>query len=130
MITDLEVLDETYTHSAARSEAVNHPEDYIVEHCYMSSGKPVDVLLDVDMSIIGDVIDSFGKKISWHGKPLKSRRWRKRSPSKPQKSRRWRKRSPSKPLKSRSWRSRLRGKPQKSGRWRKGSLSMTRRCNA
>jgi chromosome segregation ATPase len=40
------------------------------------------------------------------------------------------KRSPSKPLKSRSWRSRLRGKPQKSGRWRKGSLSMTRRCNA
>ena len=63
MITDLEVLDETYTHSAARSEAVNHPEDYIVEHCYMSSGKPVDVLLDVDMSIIGDVIDSFGKKI-------------------------------------------------------------------
>ena len=63
MITDLKVLDETYTHSAARSEAVNHPEDYIVEHCYMSSGKPVDVLLDVDMSIIGDVIDSFGKKI-------------------------------------------------------------------
>lgn len=63
MITDLEVLDETYTHSAARSEAVNHPEDYIVEHCYMSSGKPVDVLLDVDMSLIGDVIDSFGKKI-------------------------------------------------------------------
>ena len=63
MITDLEVLDETYTHSAARSEAVNHPEDYIVEHCYMSAGKPVEVLLDVDMSLIGDVIDSFGKKI-------------------------------------------------------------------
>ena len=63
MITDLCVLDETYTHSAARSEAVNHPEDYIVEHCYMSSGKPVEVLLDVDMSLIGDVIDSFGKKI-------------------------------------------------------------------
>ena len=63
MITDLKVLDETYTHSAARSEAVNHPEDYIVEHCYMSAGKPVEVLLDVDMSLIGDVIDSFGKKI-------------------------------------------------------------------
>lgn len=63
MITDLEVLDETYTHSAARSEAVNHPEDYIVEHCYMNTGKPVDVALDVDRNIIGEVIDSFGKKI-------------------------------------------------------------------
>ena len=57
MITDLKVLDETYTHSAARSEAVNHPEDYIVEHCYMNTGKPVEVALDVDRNIIGEGID-------------------------------------------------------------------------
>lgn len=62
-ISDVSVLEETFTHSAARINAAVHTNDYIVEHCYMNTGETVKVTLEVDKIILGDVIDTFGTKI-------------------------------------------------------------------
>ena len=40
-----------------------HPEEYIVEHLYMSSGEPVEAVLQIDRSILSDLVDAFGNKI-------------------------------------------------------------------
>lgn len=62
-VSDVEILDETFVHNAARKHAALHPNEYLVEHCYMNSGETVNVTLTIDSSILGDVIDSFGTKI-------------------------------------------------------------------
>ena len=63
-ITDVKIEDETFTHSLARKTAALHPNDYIAEHRYMNSGETVKVTLEIDRSILGDVIDSFGTRIA------------------------------------------------------------------
>lgn len=62
-ISGLSILDETFTHSVARINAAVHSNEYIAEHCYMNIGETVDVMLEIDRKILGDVIDTFGTKI-------------------------------------------------------------------
>lgn len=62
-ISGLSILDETFTHSVARINAAVHSNEYIAEHCYMNIGETVDVDLEIDRKILGDVIDTFGTKI-------------------------------------------------------------------
>ena len=62
-ISDVTILDEKSTHSAARVNAALHSNEYIVEHCYMNAGETVKVKLEVDRSILGEVIESFGNQI-------------------------------------------------------------------
>lgn len=62
-ITDVKVLDEKFTHSAARIKAALHSNEYIVEHCYMNVGETVKVRLEIDKSLLGEVIESFGNQI-------------------------------------------------------------------
>ena len=63
-MTDVTILDETYVHDASRIKAARHPNEYLAEHRYMYSGEPVKVTIEIDRSILGDVIDSFGTKIT------------------------------------------------------------------
>jgi len=62
-ISDVTILDEKSTHSAARVNAALHSNEYIVEHCYMNAGETVKVKLEVDRTILGEVIESFGNQI-------------------------------------------------------------------
>ena len=62
-IRNVKILDEQFTHYAARKYAAFHPNDYISEHMYMNSGETVDVTVEIDRAILDDVIDSFGTKI-------------------------------------------------------------------
>ena len=61
-ISDVTMLDEKSTHSAARIHAALHSNEYIVEHCYMNAGETVKVKLEIDRSVLGEVIESFGDK--------------------------------------------------------------------
>lgn len=63
-ISDVTILDEKATHSSARINAALHSNEYIVEHCYMNAGETVKVKLEIDRSILGVVIESFGDKIT------------------------------------------------------------------
>ena len=63
LLDGVTILDETFVHNAARKHAALHPNEYLIEHRYMSSGETVNVTLTIDSSILGDVIDSFGTKI-------------------------------------------------------------------
>lgn len=63
LLDGVKILDETFAHNAARKNAALHPNEYLIEHRYMSSGETVNVTLTIDSSILGDVIDSFGTKI-------------------------------------------------------------------
>lgn len=63
MISDVHIVEETFSHSLARKAAALHPNDYLAEHRYMNAGETVNVTLMIDRSILGDVIDSFGTKI-------------------------------------------------------------------
>ena len=63
LISDVTVLDETYTHNAARKIVAIHPEEYLAEHRYMNTGETVSVTLLIDRSILSDVIDAFGTHI-------------------------------------------------------------------
>ena len=63
-VSNIKVLDETFIYSKAQEKAVFHPNEYIIEHRYMNSGEPVNVTLDIERSILGEVIDSFGDKIT------------------------------------------------------------------
>ena len=63
-ITDVTILDELYVHDAARRKAALHPNEYLIEHRYMNSGEPVNVTLEIVRSVLGEVIDSFGTKIT------------------------------------------------------------------
>ena len=62
-ISGLNILDENFVHSVARKKAAVHYNDYLVEHCYMNVGDTVDVTLEIDRQILGDVFDTFGTKI-------------------------------------------------------------------
>ncbi len=62
-LTEVTILDEKATHSTARINAALRSNQYIVEHCYMYEGEPVNVKLEINKSILGEVIDSFGDKI-------------------------------------------------------------------
>ncbi len=62
-IRNVQILDEQFTHYAARKYAAFHPNEYISEHMYMNSGETVDVTIEIDRAILDDVIDSFGTKI-------------------------------------------------------------------
>ncbi|MBO4531745.1 MAG: WYL domain-containing protein [Paludibacteraceae bacterium] len=62
-ITDVTILDEKSTHSAARVNAALRSNEYIVEHCYMNAGETVKVRLEIDKSLLGEVIESFGNQI-------------------------------------------------------------------
>ena len=62
-ISDVTILDEKSTHSAARVNAALRSNEYIVEHCYMNVGETVKVRLEIDKSVLGEVIDSFGTGI-------------------------------------------------------------------
>ena len=63
-VSNIKVLDETFIYSRAQEKAVFHPNEYLIEHRYMNSGEPVNVTLDIERSILGEVIDSFGDKIT------------------------------------------------------------------
>lgn len=63
-VSNVKVLDETFIYSKAQEKAVFHPNEYIIEHRYMNSGEPVNVTLDIERPILGEVIDSFGDKIT------------------------------------------------------------------
>ena len=63
LLDGVTILDETFVHNTARKHAALHPNEYLIEHRYMSSGETVNVTLTIDSSILGDVIDSFGTKI-------------------------------------------------------------------
>ena len=63
-MTDVTILDETFVHTNARRSAALHPNDYLIEHRYMNSGDTVKVTLEIDRSILGEVIDAFGTKIT------------------------------------------------------------------
>ena len=63
-ITDVRILDKEIRRTDAKREAVLHPQQYLLEHRYLYSGKPVGITLRVDKSILGDVIDSFGTGIA------------------------------------------------------------------
>lgn len=62
-ITGLVILEEKSAHSAARINAALRSNEYIVEHCYMNVGETVKVRLEIDKSVLGEVIDSFGTGI-------------------------------------------------------------------
>ena len=62
-ITGLAILEEKSAHSAARINAALRSNEYIVEHCYMNVGETVKVRLEIDKSVLGEVIDSFGTEI-------------------------------------------------------------------
>ena len=62
-ISDVTILDEKSTHSAARVNAALRSNEYIVEHCYMNVGETVKVRLEIDKSVLGEVIDAFGTGI-------------------------------------------------------------------
>lgn len=62
-ISDVTILDEKSAHSAARVNAALRSNEYIVEHCYMNVGETVKVRLEIDKSVLGEVIDSFGTEI-------------------------------------------------------------------
>lgn len=68
-VSNIKVLDETFIYSKAQEKAVFHPNEYIIEHRYMNSGEPVNVTLDIERSILGEVIDSFGDKITIENAP-------------------------------------------------------------
>ena len=63
-ITDVTILDKTVVHTIARRNAALHPNEYLIEHRYMNTGDTVKVTLEIDRSILGDVIDAFGTKIT------------------------------------------------------------------
>ena len=62
-ITDVNILDEGFPHTTAKTQAKLHPSEYIIEHRYMNGGEAVDVALTIDRAILGDVIDAFGTRI-------------------------------------------------------------------
>ena len=62
-ISDVDVLEEKSAHSAARINAALRSNEYIVEHCYMNVGETVKVRLEIDKTVLGEVIDSFGTEI-------------------------------------------------------------------
>lgn len=62
-ITGLVILEEKSAHSAARINAALRSNEYIVEHCYMNVGETVKVRLEIDKSVLGEVIDTFGTEI-------------------------------------------------------------------
>lgn len=62
-ITDVNILDEGFPHTTAKTQAKLHPSEYIIEHRYMNSGEAINVTLMIDRTILGDVIDAFGTRI-------------------------------------------------------------------
>ena len=62
-ITDVNILDEGFPHTTAKTQATLHPSEYIIEHRYMNSGEAINVTLMIDRTILGDVIDAFGTRI-------------------------------------------------------------------
>ena len=63
-ITDVEILDESFPASIALRNATAYANEYLLEHRYMNPGETVKVTLEIDRQILGDVIDSFGDKIT------------------------------------------------------------------
>ena len=64
MISDVKVLDESCDVDDMEIRNIKkHPEEYIVEHQYMSSGAPVEAVLQIDRGILGDVVEAFGPRI-------------------------------------------------------------------
>lgn len=64
MISDVKIMDETSDVDDMEVKKLKkHPEDYIVEHLYMTSGTPVEAVLQIDRSILCDLADAFGSKI-------------------------------------------------------------------
>ncbi len=63
-LTNVEITDKGFPFSSLAREAEQYPSNYIIEHRYMNSGEVVNVTLRIDRSILGEVIDSFGKKIT------------------------------------------------------------------
>lgn len=62
-LTDVATLDESFPYTMTARDCMQHPNAYIEEHRFMNSGEAVDVTLVINRSLLGDVIDSFGKKI-------------------------------------------------------------------
>ena len=62
-ISDVTILDEKSPRFPSRVNAALHSNQYIVEHCYMYEGETVNVKLEIEKSILGEVIDSFGDRI-------------------------------------------------------------------
>ena len=62
-IKDIVILNETFPHNVERVFAAFHANEYIFEHRYMNPGETLEVTINVDRSILDDVIDSFGTKI-------------------------------------------------------------------
>lgn len=63
-ITDVIILDERFPVSLALKNATAHANEYLLGHRYMNPGVAVKVTLEIDRQILGEVIDSFGNKIT------------------------------------------------------------------
>ena len=63
-ITDVEILDESFPSSIALRNATAYANEYLLEHRYMNPGVTVKVTLEIDRQILGEIIDSFGDKIT------------------------------------------------------------------
>ena len=63
-LTNVEEKDEVFPVNETVKKIMSDPGEYIIEHRYMNSGRTISVVLLADQSIIGDLIDSFGTRIS------------------------------------------------------------------
>lgn len=63
-ITEVKETDEVFRYTKEQEKALFYPNEYLVEHRYMNNGESVKVVLQIERSILGEVIDSFGDKIT------------------------------------------------------------------
>lgn len=63
-ITEVKETDEAFRYTKEQEKALYYPNEYLVEHRYMNNGESVKVVLQIEKSILGEVIDSFGDKIT------------------------------------------------------------------
>jgi predicted DNA-binding transcriptional regulator YafY len=63
-ITEVKETDEAFRYTKEQEKALFYPNEYLVEHRYMNNGESVKVVLQIERSILGEVIDSFGDKIT------------------------------------------------------------------
>ena len=63
-ITDVQILDESFTASIVLKNVTAYANEYLLEHRYLNPGVSVKVMLEIDRQILDEVIDSFGDKIT------------------------------------------------------------------
>ena len=64
-ISDIEILDEPVKKQSELSECINLPK-HMAEHIYMFYGASERVTMKVEKALVNDVIDWFGKDVSFY----------------------------------------------------------------